>query len=87
MIGCLGACASRAVAGVERVGARSYDTFMLRQIGKLMQVAALVLLPVSMLMQITAAMRANSVSVMLLMLLFGIALFSVGRLVEGLASK
>jgi hypothetical protein len=60
---------------------------MLRQIGKLMQVAALVLLPVSMLMQITAAMRANSVSVMLLMLLFGIALFSVGRLVEGLASK
>ena len=50
-----------------------------------MQVAALVLLPVSMLMQITSAMRANSVSVMLLMLLFGIALFGAGRVVEGFA--
>ena len=67
----------------------SEDTiaFMLRQIGKLMQVAALLLLPASMLMQITSAMRANSVSVMLLLLVFGIALFSVGRVVEGLASK
>jgi len=60
---------------------------MLRPIGKLMQVAALVLLPVSMLMQMTTAMRANSVSVMLLMLIFGIALFGVGRVVEGYASK
>ena len=60
---------------------------MLRQIGKMMQVAALILLPASMLMQMTSAMRANSVSVMLLLLLFGIALFSVGRVVEGLASK
>lgn len=60
---------------------------MLRPIGKLMQIAALVLLPVSMLMQLTAALRANSVSVMLIMLLFGIALFGVGRLVEGYASR
>ena len=68
---------------------RSQDTIasMLRQIGKMMQVAALVLLPASMLMQMTAAMRANSVSVMLLLLLFGIALFGVGRVVEGLANK
>jgi hypothetical protein len=60
---------------------------MLRQIGKLMQVAALVLLPVAMLMQITSGMRANSVSVMLLLLLFGIGLFGVGRVVEGFASR
>ncbi len=60
---------------------------MLRPIGKLMQIAALVLLPVSMLMQLTAALRANSVSVMLIMLLFGIGLFGVGRLVEGYASR
>ncbi len=52
-----------------------------------MQIAALVLLPVSMLMQLTAALRANSVSVMLIMLLFGIGLFGVGRLVEGYASR
>ncbi len=58
----------------------------MRQIGKLLQVAALVLLPASMLMQMTSAMRAN-VSVMLLMLLFGIALFGIGRVVEGYAGK
>lgn len=52
----------------------------------MMQVAALVLLPVSMVMQMTAAMR-TSVSVMLLMLLFGIALFGIGRLVEGYAGR
>jgi len=61
---------------------------MLRQIGKLMQVAALVLLPVSMLMQLTSGgMRANNVSAMLLLLVFGIALFSIGRYVEGFQAK
>lgn len=56
---------------------------MTRTIGKTMQVLALILLPISMVMQLTAAMRANSLSVMLLMMLFGIALFGVGRMVEG----
>lgn len=56
---------------------------MTRTIGKAMQVLALMLLPISMVMQLTAAMRANSLSVMLLMMLFGIALFGVGRMVEG----
>lgn len=56
---------------------------MTRTIGKAMQVLALMLLPISMVMQLTAAMRANSLSVMLLMMLFGIALFGVGRVVEG----
>ena len=51
-----------------------------------MQVLALLLLPASMVMQVTSAMRANSLSVMLLMMLFGIALFGVGRMVEGYGS-
>lgn len=59
---------------------------MTRMIGKAMQVLALMLLPISMVMQLTAAMRANSLSVMLLMMLFGIALFGVGRVVEGYGS-
>jgi hypothetical protein len=59
---------------------------MTRTIGKAMQVLALMLLPISMVMQLTAAMRANSLSVMLLMMLFGIALFGVGRVVEGYGS-
>lgn len=59
---------------------------MTRTIGKAMQVLALMLLPVSMVMQITSQMRANSLSVMLLMMLFGIALFGVGRVVEGYGS-
>ena len=59
---------------------------MTRTIGKAMQVLALMLLPASMVMQITSQMRANSLSVMLLMMLFGIALFCVGRMVEGYGS-
>ena len=59
---------------------------MLRNLGKAMQVSALMLLPASMVMQLTSAMRANSLSVMLLMMLFGIALFGVGRVVEGYGS-
>jgi hypothetical protein len=60
---------------------------MLKNLGKLMQIIALLLLPAAMLMQITAGIRAEdsnfSVSAMLLMLLFGVALFGIGRVVEG----
>ncbi|WP_425616093.1 hypothetical protein NA78x_006032 [Anatilimnocola sp. NA78] len=59
---------------------------MLRTTGKSMQVAALMLLPASMLLQITTEMR-SSVSVMLLLMLFGIALFGLGRLLEGFGSR
>jgi hypothetical protein len=54
-----------------------------------MQIAALLLLPVSMLMEITTGMRAEAanVDVMLLLLLLGIALFWIGRIVEGYAAK
>lgn len=59
---------------------------MARTIGKAMQVFALMLLPAAMVMQVTTAMRASSLSVMLLMMLFGIALFGLGRIVEGYGS-
>jgi hypothetical protein len=58
--------------------------------GKLMQVAGLVLLPVSMMMQLTGGVRAPTggsftVSAMLLMMVLGVCLFSVGRILEGYA--
>jgi hypothetical protein len=56
--------------------------------GKLMQVAGLVLLPVSMMMQLTGGVRAATgggftVSAMLLLMVLGVCLFSVGRILEG----
>jgi hypothetical protein len=60
---------------------------MLRSLGKLLQVAGLILLPVSMVMQFTSGLRAPtgdvSVSVMLLLMVFGAALFMLGRMIEG----
>lgn len=59
----------------------------MKTFGKLLQVAGLVLLPVSMMMQLTSGIRAPtggfSVSAMLLMMVFGVILFSLGRLLEG----
>jgi hypothetical protein len=56
--------------------------------GKLLQVAGLVLLPVSMMMQLTGGVRAPTgggftVSAMLVMMVLGVGLFSVGRIIEG----
>jgi hypothetical protein len=55
--------------------------------GKLLQVAGLVILPVAMAMQVTGGIRAPTgsvtVSAMLLMMVFGVALFLIGRLLEG----
>lgn len=63
----------------------------MRTIGKLLQVAGLVILPVSMVMQVTGGLRAPtgtvSVSVMLLLMVFGVVLFSIGRVVEGYAGR
>jgi hypothetical protein len=60
---------------------------MLRSFGKSMQILALLLLPVAMLMQLSTEARVatgtGSVSLMLLMMLFGVALFGVGRFLEG----
>jgi uncharacterized membrane protein YczE len=62
---------------------------MLRSIGKLMQVLALLILPVAMIVELTAEMRAftqySNLSVMLIALVFGVALFGLGRILEGYA--
>lgn len=58
---------------------------MLRSLGKLMQLAGLVILPVAMLVQITSEMRTSSISVMLILMVFGAAVFALGRIVEGYA--
>lgn len=64
---------------------------MLKNLGKLMQIIALLLLPTAMLMQLTAGIRSEgsnfSLSAMLLMMLFGVALFGVGRIVEGYGGR
>ena len=61
----------------------------MRSVGKFMQILGLIILPASMLMELTDEMRApiglSSVSAMLLLMCFGAALFGMGRLIEGYA--
>jgi hypothetical protein len=64
----------------------------MRTLGKLLQVAGLVVLPFAMMMQLTAGVRAPTgsgftVSAMLLMTVLGVGLFSIGRLIEGYAGR
>jgi hypothetical protein len=60
---------------------------MIRTLGKLMQVVGLTILPISMLMQLTDGLRAPvggfTVSAMLILMVAGVAIFSLGRIVEG----
>lgn len=60
---------------------------MLRTLGKLLQVVGLVILPAAMVMQLTGAVRAplgvGSVSAMLVLMVFGVGVFLLGRIVEG----
>ena len=59
----------------------------MRRVGKFMQVAALVLLPMAMILELTDALgRSFGLSEMLIMLVFGVLLFLVGRYVEGYAA-
>jgi hypothetical protein len=64
---------------------------MLRSLGRLLQVAGLALLPLAMVMQLTGSLRAPtgnvSVSVMLLLMVFGVVLFSLGRVLEGYSGR
>jgi putative effector of murein hydrolase LrgA (UPF0299 family) len=62
----------------------------MRTFGKLFQVIGLVLLPASMMLQITTGSRAATgagftVSTMLLMMVFGVVVFAIGRFMEGYA--
>jgi len=64
----------------------------MRTLGKLLQVAGLVVLPFAMMMQVTAGVRAPTgsgftVSAMLLMTVLGVGLFSIGRIIEGYAGR
>ena len=64
----------------------------MRTFGKLLQVVGLVLLPVAMVMQLTGGVRAPAgggftVSAMLILMVMGVALFSCGRLLEGLGTR
>jgi hypothetical protein len=65
----------------------AYNPVMIRSLGKAMQVTGLVILPIAVLMQLTGGVRAPtgsfSVSAMLILMVAGVALFLVGRLVEG----
>lgn len=62
---------------------------MLRSFGKFLQFLALIILPVSMVIQLTREMRATTeatnLSVMLIFLVFGAAMFGLGRIIEGYA--
>lgn len=58
----------------------------MRAIGRFMQFAGLVVLPLAMLLELTGGLeRSFGVSEMVIMLVFGVAIFGVGRLVEGYA--
>jgi hypothetical protein len=70
--------------------ALEYNQSVMRTFGKLLQVVGLVLLPVSMMMQVTGGLRAPTgggftVSAMLLMMVLGVVVFSLGRILEGYA--
>jgi hypothetical protein len=61
---------------------------LMKTLGKMLQVLGLVLLPLGMMMQLTAGVRAETgggftVSAMLLLMIFGAAAFGLGRIVEG----
>ena len=62
---------------------------MLRSFGKSLQLTALVILPVAMVIQLSREMRATTgatnLSVMLIFMVIGAALFGLGRIIEGYA--
>ena len=62
---------------------------MLRSLGKFLQLLPLVILPVAMVIQLSKEMRATTevtnLSVMLIFLVFGAAMFGLGRIIEGYA--
>lgn len=62
---------------------------MLRSFGKSLQLAALVILPFAMVIQLSREMRATTevtnLSVMLIFLVLGATLFGLGRIIEGYA--
>ena len=59
----------------------------MRTIGRFLQLVGLVVLPAAMFLELTGGLdRSFGLSEMLIMLVFGLAAFGIGRLVEGYAS-
>lgn len=67
---------------------RGYDARM-RTLGKLLQVAGLVLLPVACLQELSTGSigRSSGLATMLLLMVFGALAFGLGRLMEGFAGR
>ena len=60
----------------------------MRYIGKMLQILALALLPASMIFEITGVLgRSFGLSEMLIMLVFGVSAFGIGRIIEGYAPE
>ncbi len=58
---------------------------MLPFVGRLLQIVGLIVLPLSMVMQLTDSLgRAIGVSQMVVMMVFGAAAFFLGRMLEGI---
>ncbi|MCA9204228.1 MAG: hypothetical protein R3C99_23490 [Pirellulaceae bacterium] len=56
----------------------------MKAIGRFMQLIGLIVLPLSMFLEITGGLdRSIGLSEMVIMLVFGIAIFGAGRMVEG----
>jgi hypothetical protein len=59
-----------------------------RKVGKLLQIAGLVILPCAILMELSGDLgRRSGVSEMLLLMIAGASLFYIGRIVEGYAGR
>jgi hypothetical protein len=60
----------------------------MKSLGRLLQTLGLVLLPLSILLELTQALgRSYGVSDMLVMLVFGFAVFYLGRFLEGYGQR
>ena len=60
----------------------------MRALGRLLQLAALITLPVAMLLELTGALgRSFGLSQLLVALIFGIIAFLLGRMLEGYGSE
>jgi hypothetical protein len=61
----------------------------MRTLGKLLQIAGLVILPVACLIELSSGSmgRSGGLATMLILMVFGAAAFALGRLVEGYAGS
>ena len=59
----------------------------MKSFGKSLQVLGLMILPAAMMLELSGALGRRGVSEMVIMLVFGLAAFCAGRVVEGYASN